>query len=167
MSSARDPRKSVRYARTVEVIQYLQTYTTATLDQICIDLGLSREEFRQARYSLPGCIAMEDYDVIIPRPVREEGFVYKLATIINTGDVDTDPELNFQTSFGDVLTRLATIYVDVERDVDKQPPRSAVRKLLRKLQKSLDTTLDRAEDVAVDAEAPISRKAQYVLDKIA
>lgn len=161
-----NPRESVKYHLTNEIIDYIDTYGPTDIDTLCIELDVTADQFRKARYSLPGMLAMEDRDVTIPRPTRLDGFMYKLADGVRTATAE-DGEPNMQKAFGDLLTRVATIYLDVEKLVAIAPSRSAVRKMLRKLQRSLDGTLDRAEDVAMEADAAISPKARHVLERIA
>jgi hypothetical protein len=153
--------------RILQVIDYLQAAGPSTIDDITSALRITEDQFRTSRYSLPGMMAMEDRNVVIPRPVAGEGYIYKLAASYQTGGVDTDGKPNLQGSSSDVLTRLATVYVEVEGLVAQVPGRSAYRKLLRKLQKALDNTIDRAEDLIHEVDGPISDKAQYVLDRIA
>lgn len=164
---AQDPRTSARYSLMESVIELIELEGPQTLEQICYELSVSPAAFREARYSLPGQLALEDQGKIIPRPVVAEGYIYKLAEGLNTGAVDSDGRLNLQTATSELLTRVATIYTDVEGLVMFAPARSAARKLLRKLQKAVDSTLDRAEDVAIEMKAPISAKAQHLLDRIA
>lgn len=160
-----DPRTSVRYARMVEVVNLINTKGPRTKDQILKALKITDQQFKLAHYSLPGMLALEDYDVVIPRPVPSENYVYKLASAYKTGIVADDGEPNMQSAAGDLLTRVATVYIDVERLTSFVSGSS--RRLLRKLMKSLEGTIDRADDLASESGATISSKAQYVLDKIA
>lgn len=161
-----DPRTSLRYHNMLAVIDLLEARGPMTVKQICTKLKISNQQFKLCRYSLPGQLAMEDRSVVIPRPVTSEGYVYKVSTAYQSGSVDDDGEPNIQNATSDLLTRVATIYMDVEKLVDHVPGRSVIHRLLRKLQRSLDGTLDRAEDVAVDVGAPISQRAAHVLDRI-
>ena len=162
----RDPRKSIRYARMNGIIDILGLQGPMTIEELCLNQGLTYQQFRAARYSLPGQMAMEDREVVVPRPVTSEGYVYKLALTYQSGNVADDAEPNLQKETSDLLTRVATIYLQVEQLIEFVPGRSYVRKLLRKLQKSLDGTLDRAEDVAEEAAAVVSPRARHVLDRI-
>jgi hypothetical protein len=165
--SRRDPRTLLKYQQMIGIIDLLEIEGPQTIGDICSDQMISRQQFKNCRYSLAGQLAMEDRGVVIPRPVTSEKYIYKLASAYRTGNVDDDGEPNLQSATSDLLTRVATIYMDVEKLIEFVPGRSAIRRLLRKLQKSLDGTLDRAEDVATDVGAPISLRAEHVLDRIA
>ena len=159
-----DPRKSVNYKLMEEIIDFLEAYGACDVEYICTEMDLSPRNFRNCRYSLPGRLAMEDHGVTIPRPVSIDGYNYRLASTYRSGDDDTDFEPGMHGSVSDVLTRQATVYVDVQKMVAATS--GTRRKLLRKLQKALDAVLDRMEDVAKDSGAPISVWAQTVLDRI-
>ena len=160
-----DPRSTVRYARMVAVIDLINAKGPRTKPQILRALKITNQQFKNAHYSLPGMLALEDHNVVIPRPAPSEGYTYKLASNYQTGIEEEDGESNVQSAAGDLLTRVATIYIDVERLTTFVS--GSTRRYLRKLMKSMEGTIDRAEDLAVDCDAVISQKAQYVLDKIA
>lgn len=163
---ARDPRTTLRYIQMDSIIDALEMEGPMDIDTLCSDQGISVPQFRNVRYSIAGRLAMEDRNVVIPRPVHSDGYLYKLgATYKTSGSDDAHP--NLQAEVGDLLTRTATIYTDVERLASFAPSRSSIRKALRKLQKAIDATLDRAEDVALEADAPVSTWAQHVLDRLA
>lgn len=161
----RDPRATTRYALMGEIIDFLKAYGACDLEYICTEMDLSSRNFRAARYSLAGRLAMEDRNVTIPRPVSGEGYLYKLASTFRSGDIETDSEPGLLAAVTDILTRQATIYVDVEKFIATLPS-GKTKKLFRKVQKAQDTTLDRMEDAAIDTGAPISAWAQTVLDRI-
>jgi hypothetical protein len=166
MTNHRNPRASVNYANTTKVIDLLLTDGPMDLERILAHTGMTRDQFREARYSLPGLLAMEDAGVTIPRPVRSEGFIYKLADNYRTGNVDDDAEPSLQAAVSDLLTRVATIYLDVEKLEDAAPARSAVQRVLRKLRRSLAVTVERAGEATEEVEATLSRKAEYVLENL-
>lgn len=159
-----DPRTHYGYIRMDGVVDFLESYGPHTIEDLCLQLGMSAYDFRAARYSLSGRMALEDRGVTIPRPVSTDGYMYKLSTTFRSG-VGDDAEPGTLAAFSDVLTRQATVYVDVEKMVSTVPP-GPTRKLLRKLLKSMDAALDRMEDVAVNSGAPIGSWAQSVLDRI-
>jgi len=162
-----DPRTTLPYKRMTQLVKIIKQQGPQTIDDLCSTLGISYDQFRIMRYSLGGRLALEDAQVVIPRPIVSEGYLYKLSSTYQVGSQNKNGKPNLETASSDVLTRLATIYMDVERLVVQVASGSVQRKLLRKLQKALENTLDRAEDVADAADAPIPPWAQYVLDKVA
>jgi hypothetical protein len=161
-----DPRTGIDYIRMGKIIDFLDTNGPHTMGYICRKMRITPRDFRAARYRLGGRLAMEDRGVTIPRPVSNENYKYKVASTYHTGDAKTDGEPGMQTSFSNILTSQATVYVDVEKVIAAETNKTT-KKLLRKLQKSMDAVLDRMEDVAVDAGAPIGVWARTVLDRIA
>jgi hypothetical protein len=162
----RDPRTSVNYKRMNAVIALIQKRGPQTLPQICSRLKINETAFTVARGSHPGQLAMEDMGVVIPRPVASENYTYKLASTFRSGNIDTDGEPNIQQSTGDLLTRVATIYTDVDALVSQVPGRTRIRKLLQRMGKALELVIVSANDAAEEVDAPVSARASYVLDAI-
>ena len=103
--------------------------------------------------------------MVMPRPVAGEDYVYKLVDAFATGPSSGDGEPNIQTATSDLLTRVATIYLDVDGLIG-QVSSNVVRRLLQRLKVSLTTTISSASDAADATGAPVSAKAEYVLATI-
>jgi hypothetical protein len=158
-----DPRDSVHYVLINNVITFLDMNGPATLDEICTAIQEPAHNFRQARYSLPGRLAMEDRNVVIPRPVSDEGFLYKLADAWGpTGPGTGEP--NVKKAVSDILTRLAVTFEDIDNLTQKVPGKTSIGKSLRKLKRSMNTSLDQAEEVATLSKTDISDRAAYILE---
>lgn len=163
MSRQNDPRNSVKYTLISDAVDELHAFGPMTLEDLCAHLQVDLATFRKSRYSLAGRLALEDKDVIIPRPIAAEGYVYKLAERWRAGTAE-DGDPNIQGATSDMVTRVATIFDDLSRLCDKVSGKTGIGKALRKLRRAMDNALDRAEDAALVAQTPISDWAQYVLD---
>ena len=149
----------------IEFIDLIDAKGPLPLPQVLRTMKITHQQFKAARYSHPGDLAFEDRGVVIPRPVSGEKYVYKLVETYRTG-LDDDAEPPFQMAFADILTRQASIYMDVEQVLDHLAPKTTEKKLLRKVKNALVSVLENMDSCVTSTATPVSPRAQYVLDNL-
>ena len=90
----------------VQVIKLLR-HGPLSLDAITRQLGVSKEQFRSARYGYGGELAMIKANVCIPRPIASEGWVYKITDRMGASKRGADN--NLAMSYSDLLARQTTL----------------------------------------------------------
>lgn len=139
----RDPRRSVHYRRWDRVIDFLQQNGAADIDTVCHHLRMTRNEFFRARGTRYGDLACQDRGVTIPRPIKPEGYVYKLATGWDPASGGAAP--NVQQSLSDTHTRLTTIRETMNVLTAMVGTSSPAFPFLTQAQQALNITLVSAE----------------------
>jgi hypothetical protein len=145
-----------------QIIKFLRN-GPADLETIVQQLGVTRAQFRSARYGYGGELAMVKANVCIPRPIAAEGWVYKITDRMGKGKKGAD--LNLAKTYSVLLAQQTTLGIQVKRLLTHVKPPQHQRDLQGALG-SIRQALGYFDQLVGDTGGAYSEKTLHLINQV-